>query len=180
MPREIKPYCQGDLDYLCGIHAIVNALYAVLPDLKERRAEQLFRELLQEVARRRKNPLQIAWRGMDPSLVRHLITFAADLIAKERSVTVDVSRPLQRKRVRLETLVQQLREHTAEGGVAVLAMRDKSSHWTVVVKVTRKKIRLFDSNGRKAIRLNKCSLEADKPVRIHAAATVFLRKVEER
>jgi hypothetical protein len=180
MPRHIKPYCQGDLDYLCGIHAIVNAFYAVFPDLKGRRAERLFRELLEEVARKRKNPLQIAWRGMDRCLVGHLITFAANLIAKERSVTVNVSKPFQTKRVRLETLVQKLREHTAEGGVAVLGMRDKSSHWTVAIKVTRKKIRLFDSYGRKAIPLKKCSLEAEKPFRIHPAATVFLRNVEER
>jgi hypothetical protein len=46
------------------------------------------------------------------------------------------------------------------------------------VKVTRKKIRLFDSNSRKAIPLKECSLKADKPFRIHAAATVFLRNAE--
>jgi hypothetical protein len=178
MGRHIQPYRQGDLDYLCGVHAIVNAFYAVFPDMKERQAQRLFRGLLEEVVRKRRNPLQIAWRGIDAALVRQLTIFAANRVGQERSVAVDVSRPFRRKDVRLQTLVQKLREHTAEGGVAVLSMRDNSSHWTVAEKVTRKKITLFDSYGRKAIPLKKCALKAGKPFRIHAAATVFLRKLE--
>lgn len=72
MPRQIEPYWQGELDSLCGIHAIINALYLLFPDMKDREAQAPFDNLLAEVGRTRSDPLRITWKGMEPSLFRHL------------------------------------------------------------------------------------------------------------
>ena len=72
MPRKIKPYLQGELDSLCGIHAIINALYALFPDMMDREAQRLFHKLLEEVGRKRPDPLRIAWRGMNSSALAAL------------------------------------------------------------------------------------------------------------
>jgi hypothetical protein len=53
---------QRDLDSLRGIHATINALYSLFPDMKEREADRLFYKLLEEVERNR--PIHCASLGM--------------------------------------------------------------------------------------------------------------------
>lgn len=176
MPRKIEPYWQGELDSLCGIHAIINACYSLFPDMKDREADRLFYKLLEEVGRKRSNPLRIAWRGIDGSLFRHLLLLAVNTTARKRAARIEISRPFAKSSPTLPALVRILRTHADEGGVATVLVRGKSSHWTVVNRVTQTKMKLFDSVGLERLRINQCALKPGKRYRIHAHEIMLLRK----
>lgn len=69
-----------------------------------------------------------------------------------------------------------LRENASEGGVALLMVRGRSSHWTVVKRVGKKKLHLFDSVGLQCMRVKECALSSGKRYRIHAGETMLLKK----
>ena len=87
-----------------------------------------------------------------------------------------MSRPFAKGRVGLEELVSRLQEHVSEGGVAVICVRGTDLHLTVVDRVTRTKLHLFDSGGLRRIRIELCGLKPGSRYRIHASETMLLRK----
>ena len=44
-----RPYRQGDLDGLCGVYSVVNAVRVLCPELDQEGAEWLFAHLLQSL-----------------------------------------------------------------------------------------------------------------------------------
>lgn len=180
MSRKIKPYMQGEFDSLCGIHAIINALYLLLPDMKWKEADLLFVKLMEEVERKQELPLRVIYDGTSPTLLRHLVSYTAKFLARDRSVSLDVERPFRSSQVELGGLIARLREHVSEGGVAIIHMREDEPHLTVVNKVTGKSIHLFDSCGFKRIRIKQCALKPGKRYSIRASATLFLRRRAEQ
>lgn len=60
MPSQIEPYCQGDLDGLCGLYAIINALCALCPEIDEELATTLFRHLARHMEGRLKEPMPVS------------------------------------------------------------------------------------------------------------------------
>jgi hypothetical protein len=165
MPRQIRSFRQGDADNLCGIYAIINACYALCPQMK--------------IGRKRSDPLQIIWRGIDGSLMRHLLAVALGSIERKHSISAKMSRPFAKAPVKLGRLVQRLEEHAAEEGVALILVRIKSAHWTVVNRVTKKKLHLFDSRGRGYLPMKLCTVKpTQKRYRIHPREVMLLRKVQ--
>ena len=49
--RGRQPYRQGDLDGLCGVYSIVNAVRALCPELDQDGAEWLFAHLMQALSK---------------------------------------------------------------------------------------------------------------------------------
>jgi hypothetical protein len=173
MHRQLKPYSQGALDGLCGVHAIINALYVLYPDMKKKQAQRLFRKLIKEIARR--GALKVIWRGMDGTLFRHLLVQAADCVARRRKVSIKVARPFASGPVELPDLVQSLNGRIGNGCIAITMMREKIWHWTVVIRVTEKTVFLFDSDGVNSIRIENCSVhKSGKRYQLNARETVFL------
>lgn len=179
MPRQIKPYRQGDLDGLCGLHAIINALYLLFPDMSKEQAHRLYRMLTKEIVR--VGGLKVIWRGIDPKLLRRLLPVAvASVTQQKRSAPVEVSRPFATGAIGLPDLVQTLRAKLGQGCLAIALVHDGNWHWTVIEKVTSKTIILFDSANLGAIRIENCTLEkSNKRYRLNAGHIVFLRRVQE-
>ena len=44
--RRVKPYAQGDLDFMCGIYAIINALRALCREITWEISTHLFQHLV--------------------------------------------------------------------------------------------------------------------------------------
>lgn len=178
MIRQTKPYRQGDLDGLCGMHAIINALCVLFPEMSKKQAQTLYRTLIKEIVRQ--GGLKAVWRGIDAKLLRHLLPLAVDTVAQGRAASVIVSRPFARGAIKLPDLVQRLRAKIDDGCVAITLLRDNIWHWTVIKKVTSKTIILFDSADFGTIRIENCALEKSKKrYRISAGHIVILHRVEE-
>ena len=60
MPGSFKPYRQGDLDGLCGIYAIINAVSFLCPEMDRETARDLFR-VLNERLRRVRGTSDVIW-----------------------------------------------------------------------------------------------------------------------
>lgn len=177
MRRQVKPYSQGSLDGLCGVHAIINALYVLFPDMKKKQAQKLFRTLIKEIVR--KGALKVIWRGMDGALLRHLVLRAADVMAEHRSTSIKVSRPFASGPVELVQLVDYLKTRIDHATIAIAMVRKELWHWTVIVRATDKTLFLFDSDGLNSVRTNSCSLrKADGRHRINARELLLLRRPE--
>jgi hypothetical protein len=163
MGRPFEPFAQGDFDSLCGVHAIINALYGLCPDMSDRHAEALFNRLIAAIAIRRSNPLQVVWRGMDGSLLRHLLELAIEYVEQKYSIKLTQSRIGQEtQRLSLHQVIEALGQRLEAGALAIVLLGGRSSHWTVAYKVTSKKIRLLDSNDRRSIRRKHCTLAASR------------------
>jgi hypothetical protein len=174
MRRQLTPYYQGSLDSLCGVHAIINALQVLVPAMSRKDAQTLFQVLMKEIAR--KEALKVIWRGMDGVLFRHLLMRGLESVLASHEISIEVSRPFGSRPVEFVDMIQTLAQMLDESCVAVTMVHARVWHWTVIAKITRKSILLFDSNGLSAIRIENCALrKSDKRYRINARELLFLR-----
>ena len=58
-----RAYRQGDLDGLCGVYSVVNALQAVAPELDAKLSARLFRNLVRCLRGRSREPLAVIVAG---------------------------------------------------------------------------------------------------------------------
>jgi hypothetical protein len=128
MARRIEPYRQGALDGLCGVHAVINALHALLPGMTRKEAQKLFRVLIKEIAR--KGALKVIWRGMDGTLFRHLLVLGLGKVAAKHGSIIKVARPFASGSVDLSSLIYTLRQALNGGSVAVTMIHTETWHWT--------------------------------------------------
>lgn len=87
--------------------------------MKWKEADRLFVKLMEEVERKQKLPLRMIDDGTSPTLLRHVPSYAVELVT----------------------------EHVSESGVAIICVHEDELHFTLVNKVTRKKSYLFDSGA---------------------------------
>jgi hypothetical protein len=173
MPRHLKPYRQGALDSLCGVHAIINALHALRPGIAEKEAQKLFRVLVRAAVR--KGALKVMWRGLDGTLFRHLLVLGVGRVATGEGVIIKVARPFATASVDLPSLIDTLRQALNGRCVAVTMIHTESWHWTVITRATGKSLFLFDSAGLKSIRIDKCAVQkGDSRYRINARELLIL------
>jgi len=174
MRPRVKPYQQGSLDSLCGVHAIINALQVLRPEMTRKDADKLFRVLLKEIAR--KGAWKVLWRGMDGRLFRHLLMLAIGMAAAQHALTIRVARPFAGQAIELLDVTGTLREALNGRCVAATMIHTYTWHWTVITKITEKSLLLFDSDGVKSIRIEHCSVrKAQKRHCINARELLLLR-----
>jgi hypothetical protein len=161
MKPPFEPFAQGDFDSLCGVHAVINAIFGLCPEMTERHAEALFNRLITAIGDRRTNPLQVVWRGIDGSLVRHLLELAIEHVEQKYSIKLTHAR-LGGQRTSMDQLLETLKQRLEAGALAIIYLGGRGSHWTVAYKITVKKIGLLDSNGRESIRRKRCTLQASQ------------------
>src|SRR5690242_7486380 len=137
----IKPWRQGDLDALCGVYAVINALRLIAPDrVDDRISDALFRALLRNFAA--ENGLfAAAVDGISDRSMGTNLTVACDLLNRRRPrIPVQWSQPIKGKRgLGLAALWSALREllPPEEQGrrALVLGWDGEDPHWTTVRKV---------------------------------------------
>jgi hypothetical protein len=161
--RPIVPFQQGDLDGLCGLYSIVNAVaVAVLRHPDSRRAydrvprvplrrfnERLAEQLLKSLSR----GLQ-QFGGLPPTFDRGVRTVVlpkllrrADRHLRLRHGTRLIwSKPFhKRKKVAPAAIVKRVRRYLREPYTAVIV--GYPDHWSVIRSASPKRFRLADSSG---------------------------------
>src|SRR4051812_46516228 len=101
MISAIDPYCQGDLDSLCGVYAIINALSALCPELNEDIAEVLFTHLVRQMDKVLPGPMPPLSYGIAPDGLDRLLEQAIRFMRKNLEIRLEVS-PLETRPGRLE------------------------------------------------------------------------------
>jgi hypothetical protein len=156
--KQINPKQQGDLDGLCGVHAIINALYAQDPTLTNKQLARLFRTLLTRAAEHRPKPMKMLWEGIDPCLLRRLLRHASKQLAS-KNVKFKHKRFKVKRRVTLDAALDALRGEIDSGWLVIASIEGRISHWTVIRRITQTRIYLLDSARGSFISIQSCTLK---------------------
>jgi len=158
--RTYKPraYEQGDLDLLCGLYAVVNAVRHTLGPCAPFRGRDclwLFGALVERLDKKKLLARALV-RGMTSRQVSLLLRESRSLVAARHGFTFDVVRPLARARVRrVPQLERFVRRSLGPGTVVLMRFTD---HWSVVRYATRTSLRLLDSAGYRRVRYDELLL----------------------
>lgn len=157
------PLQQGELDGLCGLYAIINALRWALGaagDFGRSQVDHLFGRLLDELEREAGGIAAVSLGIHDRPLVA-LARASGRLLAEDLGLAVRVSQPFRSRRPSTATdLARAIRTATEHDRAAFLiGLKGRYRHWTVCVGATRHHLVLFDSADIHRLRISCCRLE---------------------
>lgn len=157
------PYCQGDLDGLCGVYAAVNAVNYLCGPLERSEAQHLFKAILQHLET--KKPL--AKRCSDGLTLTEMAGIIRTVLCKSHPIIrykpfhhkpcTDKAHYLQR----LQDFLQQ--PHS----IVLIGLSGHHNHWTLVHHMTGKSLMLYDSGSIKHLAFRHCSMLTDRPLKRH-------------
>jgi hypothetical protein len=150
--RSSDPYHQGDLDGLCGLYSVVNAVSALCPELDEDGARSLFRVLLRSLGSYVPKPMGVVCFGMDEACIRHLLTVAQHDAEKRLKAYLKI-RPYRKSGGRLSVpkFWQTLDSQLGPSQVAVAGLSGARDHWTVVSHISGRAMVLLDSTDLRSL-----------------------------
>ena len=199
-----KPLQQGEMDGLCGIYALVNAISSLAGQrLSEEDGTDLFKELIRSIYKRNnrkrkkkpKTPIEFIWDGTSTREISHMLKKTKKFL-KDRNLNLDWKKPLQgRNRPNnVDQYWRRLQEAFNEYGgpgkcVAIVDYNwqinnnEEDGHWTCVTNVTEKILFLHDSLIKRGIKCKKmyksrCTLgnpTSGRPHRLFAHNVSLLR-----
>ena len=80
--RRVEPYAQGDLDGMCAIYTIINAVRALCPEMTMGASEALFRRLIRSLHTHANDALSPIIIGTNRTLLHKLLAEAQSYVAK--------------------------------------------------------------------------------------------------
>jgi hypothetical protein len=159
---EIAPYRQGQLDGLCGLYALINAIRLATHHHTGEFGHGVWRELLLALLGEAEDLVGTATavvHGIRTKPLYELAKRAASHMANEYGVPVTVSRAPGPKHS-FDGLVSHLAELTTKTRSAVvIELTGDVRHWTVVKRVGTHSLQLFDSSGMERVKLASCRLK---------------------
>ena len=158
--RGRQPYRQGDLDGLCGVYSIVNAVRALCPELDQEGAEWLFAHLLQSLCDADVDLSIAVTGGIGRVELARLVRAAIAYIDEELEIKLTVKRLPKALRLtsNLGELWQAFEASLSPKCVAIIGIAGIHSHWTIAAKVTAKQVRLYDSGRITVLRRGLCTV----------------------
>ena len=161
-----QPFQQGNLDGLCGIYALINAIRLATADqlhLSNNEWMGVFGCLLAKVDQHT-GATDLMTGGIGTRRLIALTRYAIDHMANHHGIELTMSRPLiDLQRPSRRRLVAELRRLIGQPGSAVLiGLGGLLNHWTVVCSVGHRSLGLFDSSGLHPIRIDHCRTRHEK------------------
>ncbi|MCX5581202.1 hypothetical protein [Kaistia terrae] len=178
MAKPVKPlplYQQGDLDCLCGIYAIVNAVRLCLgpQSALDRTDWQRLFFMLAKQAHKQVGSLSVVTYGIDTRPLWILIKAAVSHMDRRNTVRLTARRPFKNEPdTDPSTVIAWLARHTAKPGTGVIiGLGGEFDHWTTVCAVTGQYVAFYDSARFSRVLIRRCEREEI----IEAASIVELR-----
>ena len=164
-----KPYQQGDLDGLCGVYALVNAVDYLCGPLSKKSARRLFHQILTHLED--KGPL--ASRCIEGIMINDIASILKTVICPHYPIRR--YKPFHRyPRVNQHHYLKTLREFLAQPNTIVLiAIECQYNHWTLVHHMTDKTMQTWDSSDLHYLLLSHCSMIDDALEKRHWLMPVF-------
>lgn len=145
--RHCAPYQQGDLDGLCGLYAIVNALHVIRAPgrgMTRREAQGLFVTSLTYL-NRQSELHRYGGDGMSPAMLHRLAVYLASRFNQMSGGNVSIKRPAPRPWKRA-ALLSTIDNALHCGAPVVISFEKAYDHYSVIVGATADCYRLFDSS----------------------------------
>jgi hypothetical protein len=174
---KLKPYEQGALDSLCGIYSIVNAM-RVIRGLSNEESQELFTQIIGYLEDNKSLAVTLA-QGISITVMGSIFK---DVIGEK----IDRAIPFQKQTdVRISefwtemTRFLHMKRLKGEKRVILLSLGGLHDHWTIVRKISSKRIWLFDSIGLQNLDRSKCTTRKASSSRrhlIYPTQTYFLKQ----
>jgi len=174
--RTLK-YQQGQLDGLCGIYSVVNALNYLLENNDTPQiAEDLFEVVLRAIPR--KMYPDVLFSGTTLADLRLVGKAAVRYLDSRWNLQIKVEQPFIRRRfVDQAQFLEELEQYMAERAAVAILGIDWSAlagHWTVLQSIRSDELKLIDSSGLKSLKRRGTSVRASsKPRLCPDQTTVF-------
>ena len=146
---DIAPYHQGQLDGLCALYAIINAIRLATHNRTGEFGHGVWRELLLALLGEAEDLVGTATavvHGIRTKPLYELAKRAASHMENEHSVPVTVGRPSGPNHS-FDGMIADLAELTKPASAVVIELSGDVRHWTVLRGVGKHSLELFDSSG---------------------------------
>lgn len=148
--QALRPFRQGRLDSLCGVYAILNAVYLLAyPDKQMHPAamKALFRRGVTILSRQRHLSFTLSW-GLDPEPWNRLFKLFLPDVEAEAGFRIRQHRVFEsRPGLMPWEVARGIRSHLDQGHPVVLILGGAYDHWTVIAGHSDHRLHLFDSYG---------------------------------
>jgi len=175
---------QGDLDGLCGVYAVLNAVASLASQFGRDQQAELFEQLIEAVYEQRKGQkgkrvVSFVYRGVGPEDVGAMLDVASKFARERRGfeLTWKKGLPGSSANRKIQSFWQKIEEHLNKGPAIVVydGPEEGESHWTCIVESKERGVWLRDSTGLKTLRKTGGTLgETGKGKRRFYWKTVFL------
>lgn len=171
--QSIKPYQQGDLDSLCAVYSVVNAMHYLGVVTDEEEARELFQNILGFLDVK-PGLLEAIWIGTNfqqlCGIMRHVV---------ETEYAIRRMRPFrQHQKVTLDQYWESSQTFLEQHHGIILTTL--ANHWTLVQSMSKQEITLLDSNHRQRLLRRDCvvlsqrALANNKPHLLDPPRTFFI------
>lgn len=157
--HEIAPLRQGELDLMCAVYSVVNAIRLALQDfepLKLGRARQLFNAGV-SLLEQKGSAAEALTSGVGTrrwhSIARRLVREVA-----KSNLGVELERPDFSKTPAIGEVIGWIEASVAERKPVLVRLAGGIKHFTVIAGVTCNRFELFDSCGHRFIKRASCGL----------------------
>lgn len=164
--RPLTPYRQGDLDGLCGLYAVVNAMR--LSTKSQRVHRSIWRDIFAELVILADLHVGISHAltcGIDRTSLIAILEGATRALAERHGLQLFVRRPLRRlSKLSLGDTLGEFNRLLSEPNAALLfSLAGAMDHWTVLHSLYRDRLVLWDSAGLHWISASNCRM-GNEPV----------------
>ena len=161
--RSRAPVEQGDIDGLCSIYATLNACKLMF-QLSEKQDEKLLETLCKGIADQFP---RIVWEGAGVPTLYRLFRIADDWARKTHKARLLWGAPLMRVKFEsadayLDRLRDGLEAFDEGEALWIVGLGEPWHHWTVVERVTERRVYFYDSWGMKHYRFDSFTLDETK------------------
>lgn len=173
MTKRSIPFRQGSLDALCGVYAVVNALCYLQRSISNEEAENIFIDILLELGDS-EDLLNRIVEGTGRREIRQLMNYlnAEHNIHWHKPFSCKTNLTLNKVWVSMKTFLEQ-----PERGVILALIIEDGIHWSLIRKMSDKRIYLYDSENIKKMYRKRCAVTQHNSKRsnvIHPTSLYYL------
>jgi len=130
--RAIEPLAQGDLDGLCGIYSIINAIRAIYPKRFDEYDQSLLFQCLADYAIKEQGNLGVLYDGIGLRHMQQLINVGIEYLSEDLFFDVEVVRPWRKTSSPAPT-DWQIKKYLINPKTSIIVGLERpSQHWTVI------------------------------------------------
>lgn len=145
-----KPYKQGDLDGLCGVYSVINAICSILPksidaDQRETIIKGLFKTCIEKLERRTKLANTII-DGLSSAMLKEMLNDCKDFLDKPHALILDHEQ-LTIDNSRIDQIIKDINEDKLHPNTAHIigVSSEDMRHWSVIKEIRNGVIYFHDS-----------------------------------
>lgn len=142
-----RPLKQGNLDGLCGVYAVINAINSLLPDTKDCSMNELFAICINKLDNRT-NLAKTILHGMSIHMIKEMLNDCKKFINEYTNYQLEYEF-LTNNRRRINAVINDIKNDLNYSNTAVLVgvAGPGFRHWTTITKNFDDKIKFHDSDG---------------------------------